>query len=153
MCIYKNIQKELKNAMLSKNELIKNCIRSIKSKLTEYEVKCGNRERNEMPNDSIMIKIISSYKKSLEKAIKQMELGGIDSHELIDQYNMEIEICNKFLPDDSAVVKNIEKIVDEAIKNVGSNMGKIMGYVMKNDRLLDGSLVREVVERKLSGTK
>lgn len=150
MAIYEELNTKLKEAMLAKDSVAKNYIRSIKSKLTEHEVAEG-LDRDATPNDELMMTIISAHKKSLEKAIKQLEKGGESSLHLVTEYQGEIDFCSKFLPDDADLMKDVEHIVEDAIKNVGNNVGKVMGYIMKNNKSLDGSVVKAAVIKKLQG--
>lgn len=146
--IYDELTNMLKVAMISKKENVKNYIRAIKSKITEHCV-ASNLNRNEKPNDELVIKVISAHKKSLEKAIKQLERGGDKSINLIAEYKDEISFCEQFLPNEEKVINEIEKVVDEAIRQIGNNTGKVMGYVMKNYNY-DGKLVKSVVIRKVN---
>jgi uncharacterized protein YqeY len=150
MTIYEQLNKKLKEAMIAKDEAVKNYVRSLKARLTEYEVANG-LSRDEMPNDKLVVTIISAHKKSLEKAVKQLEKGGDASLSLVTEYKGEIRFCEQFLPDESELEADIEHIVDEAISNVGNNVGKVMGYVMKNNKSLDGATVKAVVMKKLQG--
>lgn len=147
MTIYEQLNNRLKDAMRAKDAETKNYIRSIKSKLTEYEV--ANRlNRDEMPNDKLMMEIISAHKKSLEKAVEQLEQSE-RSLSLVTEYNGEIRFCEQFLPDNTEIILDIENIVNEAISAVGDNVGKVMGYIMKNNKSLDGALVKSVVTKKV----
>lgn len=147
MLIYELLNSELKNAMRSKDDVVKNYIRLIKSRITEYEVS-NKLDRNCMPDDDVVIKVISSYKRSLEKAIEQFGQAE-KSEQIVNEYKKEIVFCNRFLPNNDNI--DIEKIVDEAINVVGNNVGKIMGHIMKNNKSLDGAVVKSMVIKKLQG--
>ncbi len=146
MTIYEELESRLKKAMLEKNDWIKQYIRNIKSKVTEYQV-ANNLDRTEKPNDELMVKIMSSYVKSLNKALEM--LNTEDAIDLIVEYRGEIAFCQHFLPDESENTEEIERLVDEAIQAVGQNVGKIMGYIMKSNKSLDGAAVKSVVLKKL----
>jgi uncharacterized protein YqeY len=105
-------------------------------------------DRNCIPDDDVIIKVISSYKRSLEKAIEQFGQAE-KSEQIVNEYKKEIVFCNRFLPNNDNI--DIEKIVDEAINIVGNNVGKIMGYIMKNNKSLDGAVVKSMVIKKLQG--
>jgi len=147
--IFDELNKQLKEAMFAKNEARKNYIRSIKSKITEYEILHG-LNRDKIPSDECVLFVINSHKKSLEKAIKQLKSGGDISIKLVEEYKDEIKYCNQFLPNEENKLKDLDKIVDDAIKNVGYNVGTVIGYIMKNNKL-DGSLVKTAVVKKLYG--
>lgn len=147
--MYSKLNEMLKEAIRNKDEDTKNYIRSIRSKITEYCV-ASNINRNETPNNELVVKVISSHKKSLEKAIKQLKRGGEKSIPLIDEYNKEILFCEQFLPDEKEIIASIEKVVEEVIKEVGNDTGKVMGNIMKNYNF-DGKIVKSVVMTKLNG--
>lgn len=145
MSIYNKLQEVLKEAMRNKNEDKKNYIRSIKARLTEHQV-ANNMARDVQPSDEVVVDVISSYKKSLQKAMKQLQTGSGQGDELIREYEGEVKFCEQFLPN----VKDIDMgpIIDEAISAAGHNLGKVMSHIMKNHKGLDGGLVkREVIKR------
>lgn len=151
MSIYKELNNELKQAMKSKDENTKKYIRILKSRVSEYLV-ANNIDRNVDPSDEVVSKVILSYKKSLEKAIMQFYKGGEKSCALINEYNDEIEFCSKYLPNNSQLKENINIAVDCAIKELNANIkqiGKVIGYIMKNNKDFDGRLVKEIVKDKL----
>lgn len=146
--IYKDMQEKLKEAMVQKNSNVKNYIRNIKSRLSEFQVANG-LDRTKNPSDEEMISVISSQVKSLEKAISQFEKGGQIEGGLIDEYKLEIVYLKRFLPDESELSTNIESLVDEAIEQCGKNVGQVMGYIMKNHKGLDGKLVKTIVLKRI----
>ena len=75
--------------------------------------------------------------------------------DLVDAYNAEIEILNRYLPEQLSRDKILEIVQDTAaslgIEGGKQNMGKLMGPVMgKVKGLADGNLVKEVVMEFLS---
>jgi len=151
MKIYEMLNKELKEAMKSKNELARSYIRSIKSKLTEYLV-ANNLDRSVVPEDYILVTVISLHKKSLEKGIQQLEKGGEKSVNLINEYKNEIQFVEKYLPKleiDNEVLKYVEEAIKELKVTDMKQAGKVVGHIMKNNKGLDGKMVKELVAKKL----
>lgn len=146
MTIYEDLESKLKQALLEKNEFVKNYVRNIKSKVTEYQV-ANDLDRTEKPNDEMMVTVMSSYVKSLNKAVNM--LNTENAIFLVAEYQGEIAFCERFLPDESENQVDIEQLVGEAIQAVGANVGRVMGHIMKNNKSLDGSLVKSVVMKKL----
>jgi uncharacterized protein YqeY len=153
MNIYERLNKELKLAILNKDK-DKDYIRLIKSKIDEYLV--ANRlDRSKVPNDEIIINVIAAYKKSLEKGIVQLQKGGEKSVSLISEYNNEIKFCEKYLPDVLDTDPEVLQIVDKAVKELDisdiKQAGRIVGYIMKNnkDKKLNGSMIKSLVVKKL----
>jgi len=150
MTIYERLNSELKDSMYAKNDVIRDYIKTIKSRITERMV-AKKLNRNEPPEDELVLEVIASYKKSLEKAIEEFESGGDRSAQLVLEYKKEIEFCKGFLPEKVESTVDLDMLVDEAIAAIGNNAGKVMGYIMKNNKSLDGSAVKSVVIKKLQG--
>lgn len=147
MSVYEELNNVLKAAMRKGNSEVVNYIRVVKSRVTEYEV-ANNLNRDEMPNDSLMIQIISTHIKSLKKAVDLLEQGG--GTELKAEYEREIKFFETYMPNQDELTSEIEDLVDEAMEQVGKNFGQIMRYVMKG-RTYDGSTVKSIVLKKVKG--
>lgn len=154
MSIHQVLNNELKTAMKNNDTNIKNYTRAIKSKLSEYCV-ANKIDRNSLADDTVLMAVILSHKKSLEKAVEM--LGDSEKAQpLINEYKGEIEFCNKFLPSESDMREEMIKWVEEAILALNivdsKQGGKIVGYIMKNhkDRRPDGSLIQKLVLERLS---
>ena len=145
MNIFKELNNELKLSMRSGDVKIRDYIRTIKSRITEHCVS-QNIDRTGTISDEISLSVISAYKKSLEKAVSQFQKGNSDSP-LINEYKDEILFCEKLLPDTSNKEKEILELVSQVvldleIKDV-KQLGKAIGFIMKNNKGLDGDLVRK----------
>lgn len=147
MSVYEELNNVLKAAMRERNSEVVNYIRVVKSRVTEHEV-ANNLNRDEMPNDSLMIQIISTHIKSLKKAVDLLEQGG--GTELKAEYEREIKFFETYMPNQDELTSEIEDLVDEAMEQVGKNFGQIMRYVMKG-RTYDGSTVKSIVLKKVKG--
>jgi len=156
MGVHQKMNEELKNAMKTNNENIKNYTRSLKSKLTEFCV-ANKIDRNTLVEDNILISVIISHKKSLEKAI---ELFGKDekAKELIKEYESEIKFCEKFLPDvkdelneiSKKVISIIEELKVTDTKQIGKVVGNIMKYFKDINKSVDGAVVKKLVIEELN---
>jgi uncharacterized protein YqeY len=151
--LYDKLNTQLKEYMKTNDVAAKNVVRSIKSKITEYLV--ANRLPHDKVSDDIVIQVISSYKKSLEKAINQLQTGGDKSIQLISEYEVEIRFCETYLPDTSETEAQTLEVVNSAIAELGvsdmKQMGRVMGHIMKNNKGLDGKLVKKLVSDRLRG--
>lgn len=147
--IYGQLTKELKDAIRSKNDKIKNYVRGIKTKITEYCIENGADRNN--PEDEIAIEIIIGHKKSLEKAIELLGEGE-QAKNLVNEYKEEIVFCNGFLPSEEDAEKEIEKLVKDAIIELNANnekdIGKVIGNVMKKKKF-DGTVVKKIATKIL----
>jgi uncharacterized protein YqeY len=148
--LYDKINKQLKEAMRNKNSQLADTLRVIKSRISEYLVQ--ERMARDTVSDEVVVKVLFSYKKSLEKAVDQLSRGGDKAKELIAEYKMEIELCEQYLPE-VQYDENLEAIVEQAIADLGvsdaKQVGRVMGYIMKNNSGLDGKVVKDLVSKKL----
>lgn len=156
MSIYERLNDELKVAMKEKNEKIKSYIRAIKAKVSEFCV-AKKTDRSKNPSDNIMIRVITAYKKSLEKGIVQLEKGGEQGEDLISEYKAEILFCSKYIPNEEEQAAKILEIVDKVITDLNvsdpKRAGQVIGYIMKNNEGLDGSVVKQFVVGRLEKEK
>jgi len=153
MLLYEKINERLKQAMREKDTQVANSLRVIKTRASEYLVQ--ERLPRDTVSDEVMVIVLSSYKKSLQKAIEQLSGGGEKADNLIAEYSAEIKLCEQYLPDESESVAQLDLIVTRVIKEHGATdekqVGRIMGHIMKNNSGLEGKLVKELVLKKLRG--
>lgn len=141
--MFNKLNSRLKNAIKSNNTQEKDFCRNIKAKISEYLVSLS-LPRDKV-SDEVFLKVVASYKKGLEKAVEM-----IGKHnELVEQYNQEINWCEDLLPK-TLGEEEVKKLVLIAIDKVGKNTGKVMGEIMKNNKGLDGKLVKKIVNEALS---
>ncbi|MFA5048229.1 MAG: GatB/YqeY domain-containing protein [Patescibacteria group bacterium] len=163
MSIHQKLNDELKEAMKTSNESVKNYTRGLKAKVSEYCV-ANKIDRTKLADDNVLIIVITAHKKSLEKAI---ELFGDDekAKNLIEEYKNEIQFCDKFLPNQNDVAEDVSKVVGLVITYLNVNdikqLGKVIGFVMKhfkdNNKVVDGALVKklatdELIKRGINGS-
>lgn len=156
MKLHEQLNEALKSAMKENDTNIKNYTRNVKSKLAEYCV-ANMIDRSNLVDDNIIITVITSYKKSLEKAIELLsnnKMGG----NLIDEYNKEIDFLSKFLPKqedmEKEIINTINTILEQSSINDPKQTGKVMGLVMKSfkemNKVVDGALVKKIVVEELN---
>lgn len=156
MSLHQKLNDELKNALRGNDQGIKNYTRNIKLKLAEYCV-ANKIDRSVLVEDQIIITVITSYKKSLEKAIELLSSNKLGDN-LIQEYKSEIQFCDRFLPSQSDSIEDISKIVSLAITYLNVNdikqVGKVVGFVMKhfkdNNKTVDGSVVKKIATDELT---
>lgn len=151
MGLHQQLNDELKEAMRNNDTNIKNYTRNIKSKLAEYCV-ANMIDRSILVEDNVLITVITTYKKSLEKAI---ELFGMNKtgDNLIEEYKKEIVFLDRFLPNQEDMEKEIIQEVNNAIAQLNiidtKQSGKVMGFVMKSfkdkNKVADGAIVKKIV--------
>ncbi len=141
------IFEDLKNAMKNQDKDLLAVIRMVKGAISLEEI---NKKR-ELTDDEI-IDVISKQIKTRKESILEFEKGN--RNDLVEKTQSEIEILNKYMPEQLSmdeVNKKIEEAFEE-IKPTGmSDMGKIMGKVTPIFRgKADMSLVSKIIKDKLS---
>ena len=114
MTIYEQLNNILVQALRNKDELKKNIVRNIKTKITEYLVS------NKLPRDNISddtaIIVMKKYKKSLEKAADMMDEGPIRK-----EYYAEIHFCEQYLPSIMGIIMKNNDFDGKIVKKIISN--------------------------------
>ncbi len=148
MTLKEQLMADFKEAMKAHDDTAKNTISLARAAIKQYEV--DNREELD---DAGIIAILSKQVKMRKDALADFETAG--RTDLADAYNAEIEILNKYLPEQLSREKVLEIVKETAaalgIEGGRQNMGKLMGPVMgKVKGLADGSMVKDVVMEFLS---
>ena len=148
MALKEQLMADFKEAMKAHDETAKNTISLARAAIKQYEV--DNREELD---DASIVAILSKQVKMRKDALADFEKAG--RSDLVDAYNAEIAILNRYLPEQLSRDKILEIVQDTAaslgIEGGKQNMGKLMGPVMgKVKGLADGNLVKEVVMEFLS---
>ena len=122
-------------------------LRRVKGAMQLEEI---NKKRNLV--DDEVIAVLSKQIKTRKESIVDFEKGN--RQDLIEQTNKEIEILNKYMPEqlsDEEVINVIDDIFTKVNPTSSSDMGKIMGMVtpiLKGKA--DMSLVSKLVKEKLN---
>ena len=147
MALKEKLMADFKDAMKAKDEVAKNTISFARAAIKQYEVD----HREELSDDGI-IAILSKQVKMRKDALSDFEKAG--RTDLIESYKAEIEVLNRYLPEQLSDDK-IRQIVEETAADLGiesgmQNMGKLMGSVMaKVKGVADGGQVKKLVEEFL----
>ncbi len=143
MTIKERLMEDFKAAMKAKDQVARDTISFARAAIKQHEV--DNRE--ELDDDGV-IAILSKQVKMRKDALADFEKAG--RTDLTDSYRAEIEILNRYLPQQLSE-EDILKTVRETAAELGidggkQNMGKLMGPVMaKVKGRADGNAVRKVV--------
>lgn len=146
MPLFSVIEQDLRNAILSKDEVKVRTLRMLKSDIM-YEKARGTED---LTDDKVMEVIIRSSKKRKE-AIE--EYSKASRSDLVEKENEELKIIETYLPK-QLDINEIEGIVDRKITEMGGigkkDFGRIMGSVMKEFKgQVDGNIVKEILTRKM----
>ena len=138
---------DLINAMKNKDKDTLTVLRSIKGAMQLEEINLHHEV-----NDEEFIGIISKQIKTRKESLIEFEKAN--RTDLIDQTKKEIEVLNKYLPEqlsEEEVLKVIDNAFNEVKPSSQSDMGKIMGLVSpKLKGRADMSQVSKIIKEKLS---
>lgn len=138
---------DLITAMKNQDKETLGVLRMVKGAIQLEEINL----KHELSDDEF-ITIISKQIKTRKESITEFEKAG--RTDLIEQTSKEIEILNKYMPEQLSN-DEVLKIIDEAFSSINpksqSDMGKLMGYV--NPKLkgkADMSYVSKTIKEKLT---
>ena len=90
MALLSDIKQDLKQAMLEKNDLVRDTIRMFLSEVQRYEI-----DNKEEVDDTKALQIINKMIKQRNDSISQFRDGGRD--DLADKEQSEVDILSKYL--------------------------------------------------------
>ena len=141
------IVNDLKTAMKEQNKEVLAVIRMVKGAISLEEI----NTKKEL-NDQDIISIIAKQIKTRKESIEDFKKGN--RQYLIDQTNREIEILNKYMPEqlsDEEVIKIIDAIFDEVKPSSMADMGKVMKIAKdKLNGQADMGFVSKTIKEKLN---
>lgn len=142
-----NLLKDLTAAMKNQDKETLSVLRMVKGAIQLEEI----NKKQEL-NDDDFVSVISKQIKTRKESIAEFEKAG--RQELIDKTQKEIEILNKYMPEQLSEEKVLE-VINEAFNAIEpksqSDMGKVMGYVTpKLKGKADMSFVSKTIKEKLS---
>lgn len=134
MPLIEQIQKDLVDAMRSKDELRLSVLRMVKSALKNKEI-----EKIRPLEDAEALQLLQTLVKQRRESVEMFAKGG--RTELAEQETKEIAIIESYLPA-NASADDIENAINAAISETGANSAKQMGAVIKAARAkLEGKTV------------
>lgn len=134
---------DFKDAMKAKDNIAKNTISFARAAIKQQEI-----DGREELSDEGVIAVLSKQVKMRKDALADFEKAG--RTDLADSYKAEIEILNRYLPEqlsEEEILKTVKETAAElGIEGGKQNMGKLMGPVMaKLKGRADGNSVKKVV--------
>lgn len=141
------ILNDLKEAMKNQDKKTLSVIRMVKGAMQMEEL----NKKAELTDDEV-ISLIAKQIKTRKESIVEFEKGN--RQDLIDATNEEIEILNKYMPEqlsDEEINKIIDEIFEEVKPTSIRDMGKIMGTA--NSKLkgrADMGVVSSIIKEKLN---
>lgn len=147
MTLKETIEKDLIESMKEKDENTLSVLRMLKSAIKNKEI-----EIKKDLEDADITAAIQSQIKSRRDSVEMFEKA--DRQELAEKEKAEIEILQKYLPEQMSE-EDIRAIIQKAISETGAagiqDMGKVMGKIMPEVKgKADGSMVSSIVKEELS---
>ena len=149
MIIQERIQKDLVEAMKSKNRLRLEVLRGMKAAIKNREIE-KLRQLTETEVLQVLQSLVNQRKESVEQFIK----GG--RHDLSSREESEIRILESYLPLPVGE-EEIKMVVTQVIGELQANSAKDFGRVMKSvmgkfaGKIVDGKVVDNIVRSQLGG--
>lgn len=149
MAFIDRISGDLTAAMRSRDQLKLGALRMAKAALMNREI-----ERGQPLDEAESLQVIASLIKQRRDSFEQFEKAG--RQDLARKEQAEIAVLETYLPP-PLDASQLERIVDDAIRDSGAASPKDMGKVMKATMTklagapVDGKAVSELVKRKLAG--
>ncbi len=145
------LREQLTAAMKAKDTKTLNLVRMINTKIMERRTAKGFTGTID---DVIILDVISTYKKSMEKARTDYVNAGDRGKEQLAEIDFEVEWCNKFLPQqisEQELRDAVAKAVAELPQKDPKMAGRVIGTLKKQfgDRV-DAQLAKKLAEELLS---
>jgi len=150
MTLQQQIKEDMKTAMRAKESHKATTLRGVMAAFTNESVQQGKTPQDPLDDESALA-VIKREARKRKDAIEQYEKAGRD--DLSNNEREELTFLESYLPQ-MMTKEEIEPIVTSKIEELGNDkakIGQIIGAAMKElQGKADGSLVKELVEEKLS---
>lgn len=145
------LREQLTTAMKAKDMKTTNLVRMINTKIMERRTAKGFTGT---VDDALILDVIGTYKKSMEKARQDFIAAGDRGKEQADELGFEIDWCAKWLPQqlsESELREAVAKAVAELPSKDPKMAGKVIGAVKKQfgDRV-DAQLAKKLADELLA---
>ena len=145
------LRSELTAAMKAKDSKTANLIRMINTKIMERRTA---KDFTGTVDDALILDVISTYKKSMEKARGDYVNAGDRGKEQLAEIDFEVEWCKKWLPQqlsEQELRDAVAKAVSELPQKDPKMAGRVIGAIKKQfgDRA-DAQLTKKLADELLS---
>jgi len=140
------INEDIKNAMKEKDNFKLGVIRMVKGAIQLAKINL----KHEL-SDAEVIDVIAKQIKMRKDSIREFE--NANRNDLVEQNQKEIEILNKYMPE-QLTEEEITKIIEEAFSKINPTSQKQMGLIMKEispkiKGKADMGEVNKIIKKKL----
>lgn len=147
--IKQQIEEDIKKAMLGGDKQLVSALRNLKSAILYAEVAAGKKDEG-LPEAEVITLLQKEAKKRQESA-EMYKKGGAPDKAVAEEY--EKTVIDGYLPE-AMSEEEVDKLIDEAVANVGElsrqTMGQVIGFVKtKAGGSVDGGTVAKLVQKRL----
>ena len=147
MALLSDIKNDVKQAMLDKNNFVRDTLRLFIAEVQRFEI-----DNKEEVDDAKALQIINKMIKQRNDSISQFRDGGRD--DLADKEQSEVDILSKYKPEqlsEEVVTAKVKDIIAETNATSMADIGKVMG-ILKTTLAgkADMGMVSNVVKNELS---
>jgi uncharacterized protein YqeY len=148
LSLLSEIQSDLKQAMLDKDELTRDTLRMFKSEVQKFEI-----DNKETADDAKVLQIINKMIKQRNDSITQFTNGG--RSDLAEKEQSEVDILSKYKPqqlDEAEITSKVKKAITESGAASMQDIGKVMGILKTSiaSGTADMGIVSKIVKEQLS---
>ena len=146
MALLSDIKTDLKQAMLAKNDLVRDTIRMFLSEVQRFEI-----DNKEEVDDTKALQIINKMIKQRNDSISQFKNGG--RNDLAEKEEKEVEILSKYKPaqlSDEEITSKVKEAIEQSGATSMQDIGKVMGILKSLSGSADMGLVSKIVKDELS---
>ncbi|MFL2709668.1 MAG: GatB/YqeY domain-containing protein [SAR86 cluster bacterium] len=147
MALISDIKQDLRQAMLDKDDLVRDTIRMFLSEVQRFEI-----DNKEDVDDVKALQIINKMIKQRNDSISQFRDGGRE--DLADKEEQEVQILSKYKPQqlsEEEVTIKVQEAIEETGASSMQDIGKVMGSLKSSlAGAADMGMVSRVVKEKLS---
>ena len=145
------LREQLTSSLKAKDLKTANLIRMINTKIMERRTAKGFSGE---VDDALVLDVISTYKKSMEKARADYVNAGDRGKEQLEEIDFEVAWCSKFLPQglsEAELREAIAKAVGELPSKDPKMAGRVIGALKKQfgDRV-DAQAAKKLIDEALS---
>jgi uncharacterized protein YqeY len=148
LTLLSEIQSDLKQAMLDKDDMTRDTLRMFKSEVQKFEI-----DSQETADDAKALQIINKMIKQRKDSIAQFTEGG--RADLADKEELEVTILSKYKPqqlNESEISEKVQSAVSDSGATSMQDIGKVMGILKSSipAGTADMGIVSKIVKDQLS---
>jgi len=144
--MFERINEDLKNALKNGDKFKLSVLRMLKSALQLEAI----NKKADLEDEDVFTVLKRQLKQRNDSLSEFVRLG---KNEAAEDLKKEIEIINSYLPEEASI-EEIEKVIEEAFKELNptsmKEMGMVMKYVTEHLKNADMTKVSSIVKERLS---